>query len=1336
MQPRNGTIGNVMTEENNREDNAFLDAAEKTVPVESFSAESLRDLAEKTAVDAAPDDSAGRYLRRTASDSREETASSETITRFGDTSEVPAQLGDQAPAQGPRFTIVKRIGAGATSQVYAVRDNSLARTIAVKFLKRARGTTSEKARERFLHEARVTAQLEHPNIMPIHDIGLDNESRLFFTMKNVQGRSVGDAIRAVGKGEAVEGFGGLADILDIFFKVCDAVGFAHGHGYIHQDIKPDNIMLGGHGEVLLLDWGCALDRHREIDTPGKAIYGTPAYMSPEQARRELADERSDIYCLGATLYHMLTLRHPTWTDDPERFWAMKCAGELSPLPESAAARAPALLLDICRIAMSPDPHERYGDIIAFRDAVREYQAHAESIALTAAARRRLGLAVAQGDYALFSEVTHDLRQALEMWPDYCEAQQAALETRRAYATCALDRDDLQLAESIIGKDEAFDDIRNRIKASKAEHHRRRRRTRIALASAGVLGTAVLGLLVYLGIDFFRYFGTWRTVYHWNASHGAPKGLARSLTRETPLKTSSDSVTFDGADLVLPDQVMLWVDSVQVPYDVQFEIVAMWPEKVDGLELHIQARQDPFAWWAMCPAGYSCQFGGYSGFENWISRQEVARWPTTSSAVAADFEPGRWYRLAFEIHKNTVAISVDGRTVLEQTQLLPLPGKHYEHLAVRCWSDLRIRSITVRRMALPRKASPLVVGDDAIVRGDFRYAVEQYLRLADDFPDDRVAEPALAKAYLAASLLEHDRERLTEQVRTRLAARFPKSRYWATIKKAECIAAWKDDAFDKALVLLADVFAQDPDTRLALELLALGDGNLLPAHVAEGLLGWLGRTTRVARLDLNELGLKSCEPLRGMQLIRLDLSGNDIVSLEPLSGMPLRYLSVARNRVRDLTPLAGMPLEQLTVDGNLIASLEPLRGAPLTRLGFRQNKVSDLSPLRGVMLRSLVAEDNAIESLEPLQGMPLRLLNVNGNLVRSLEPLAGMSLTELRVADCPVSDLSPLAGMALEKLGIARTLVADLAPLATCSHLRYLDMGSCPVHELSPLADLDLEVFVLSGTPVVDLAPLRGMRLREFVGDSLSVSSLEPLRGCAPTRLDLASTRVADLSPIDFSRLFQINIAETRIRDLSPISGHPIKFVDLARTPSPDLLALRRPVPVGLELTYADFDPAYLRRCFARWRAWGDSAAAYRHEVALAVELGEFDYARRRAISFQGHRYLIVSGDLTYDQADSVCALLGAHMLSVASAAEYEFTRNLQHKYGVRDVWLALPVDARPSKWLTGEPITFTHFSQSIAPGTPVRWYQLEEMASGWYCDYGIDVRAGFIAEWDDTTAGL
>ncbi len=532
-----------------REHTPHRRALEQTVPASEFGPESAREAMSRTASDEWPEQTAGRYLRRTASDPTSRSATDETLGSFGDSSVVPPELAAGVDPAKPRFEVVRKLGSGATSQVYAVRDNSLERTLAVKFLRSSRGGREE-ARNRFLYEARVTAGLEHPNIMPIHDIGLDSNSRVFFTMKNIDGSTIGDAIRAEARGEEVpDGYRDVNDKLAIVSKVCDALAFAHDRGYVHQDIKPDNIMLGRYGEVLLLDWGCALHRDRVAEAAGKAIYGTPAYMSPEQARRERVDERSDIYCLGATLYHMLTLEYPAWVEDPERFWEMKRAGELSPLEQQAASRVPPLLLAVCRKATAPDAAERYQSAVELREALRLYQVHAESIQLTAEAGARLHNSPGAPGYEVLSQVLHDVRQALRMWPENPDARSLEHEARSIFEA-------------------------------------RQRRVRIVQLLALALGLCAVGFVTYLGIDYFRYFGSWRTVYHWNPSLGRPEGLVRTVNMMDLMSTSSDSVAFDGTSLVIAEHHTYWFADVTVPGDVRFEARVMWPGQVDGFECHI------------------------------------------------------------------------------------------------------------------------------------------------------------------------------------------------------------------------------------------------------------------------------------------------------------------------------------------------------------------------------------------------------------------------------------------------------------------------------------------------------------------------------------------------------------------------------------------------------------------------------------------------------------------------------------------------------------------------------------------------------------------------------
>ncbi len=344
---------------------------------------------EHTQTDETSEPTPQQFLERTNTDrsatsDRDRTATA-TITSFGDSQVVPEPLRADPARAARRYEILQQVGKGATSRVYAMRDNSLEREIAVKFLS-GRNRSKESVAQRFLHEARVTAALQHPNIMPVYDIGVSPKGELFFAMKKIEGCSLGEAIRAAKEGRQVpEEFGTVDGRVRVFLKVCDALAYAHDSGFIHQDIKPDNIMLGRYGEVLLLDWGSAMHREGPLEGVERSLLGTPAYMSPEQARREHADGRSDVYCLGATFFHSLLLRHPTWDDDPERFWDKKRAGRIDVLSESERRMVPRALLGIVMKALEPDPGRRYQSAAALAEDLKRWQAgqavsaHRESV---------------------------------------------------------------------------------------------------------------------------------------------------------------------------------------------------------------------------------------------------------------------------------------------------------------------------------------------------------------------------------------------------------------------------------------------------------------------------------------------------------------------------------------------------------------------------------------------------------------------------------------------------------------------------------------------------------------------------------------------------------------------------------------------------------------------------------------------------------------------------------------------------------------------------------------------------------------------------------------------
>ena len=255
-----------------------------------------------------------------------------------------------------RYRVLDELGSGGMGTVYLAADTELNRRVAIKVLNTPE--TSDDLCRRMVREAQIIAGLEHPGIVPVHDVGVVADGRVFYAMKYVRGSRL-DEFAA-----QTDSFG---ERLRKFQAVCDAVAFAHAHGVIHRDLKPQNVMIGSFGEVLVLDWGVAkILRRREPapsvnsslqvsleadtlikdpdDTKHGTVIGTRNYMSPEQARGEIdrLDERADVYSLGAVLYFLLTDK-PPGTARPRT---------LNPKVSKAAEA-------ICLKAMSSEMSERY-----------------------------------------------------------------------------------------------------------------------------------------------------------------------------------------------------------------------------------------------------------------------------------------------------------------------------------------------------------------------------------------------------------------------------------------------------------------------------------------------------------------------------------------------------------------------------------------------------------------------------------------------------------------------------------------------------------------------------------------------------------------------------------------------------------------------------------------------------------------------------------------------------------------------------------------------------------------------------------------------------------------
>ena len=292
-------------------------------------------------------------------------------------------------AKSDRFEDLGRIGLGGMGAVHLVNDVVLLRTVAMKTLHPKLSRKHEHA-ERFLREVQLTGRLDHPNIVPVHDIGFHGEGNAFFIMKHVDGETLTKRIdrhREQPLAGAV-----LEELLHIFLKLSNAIRFAHSRGVIHRDLKPNNVMVGNHGEVYVMDWGIALlydspdnlsddelvEAQNALRQPPEfdgSLLGTVGYMSPEQADGRVTDidYRTDIFGLGAILYEILTGRSPYRSRDSRTLLKQARAGQVEhPTAVSRGRQLPPGLCDIAMKALAKDPDDRYQTVAELENAISAF----------------------------------------------------------------------------------------------------------------------------------------------------------------------------------------------------------------------------------------------------------------------------------------------------------------------------------------------------------------------------------------------------------------------------------------------------------------------------------------------------------------------------------------------------------------------------------------------------------------------------------------------------------------------------------------------------------------------------------------------------------------------------------------------------------------------------------------------------------------------------------------------------------------------------------------------------------------------------------------------------
>ncbi len=376
------------------------------------------------------------------------------------------------------YEIIRIAGEGSMGQVFVARQNSIQRLVAVKQLKQDLAE-QEKHRTKFLAEAAITGELDHPNIVPVHDLGVSQDGELFYSMKMIQGQDWQESIGQKSRSENLE----------ILLRIADAIAFAHSRHIIHRDLKPENVMLGSFGEVLVTDWGIAVQLDKDHNF---GLAGTPAYMAPEMAKgppRSIG-KHSDIYLLGAMLFQVIVGKAPHHlTDDT---WAVLRHAAANDIVETDREDE---LLSIAHKALATRPQDRYPTVESFQTAIRQYQTHAESLAILQRAEADLEAAQVSDSEEGFSKAIFGFQDAIALWSGNHRAYQQLREAKLAYAEHSLKAENFDLGLSLLdANDERDQPLLKKLHAGKKERDQRARRLKLmrltALALVGVVGVVL------------------------------------------------------------------------------------------------------------------------------------------------------------------------------------------------------------------------------------------------------------------------------------------------------------------------------------------------------------------------------------------------------------------------------------------------------------------------------------------------------------------------------------------------------------------------------------------------------------------------------------------------------------------------------------------------------------------------------------------------------------------------------------------------------------------------------------------------------------------------------
>jgi serine/threonine protein kinase len=813
----------------------------------------------------------------------------------------------------PDFRVKEHLASGGMGAVLEVEEATTLRPVALKVM-HPNAMQSEDARRRFMLEAQVMARLEHPNIVPMHVLKKDAEGKPFYTMKKVVGRDLQQILAAIRKGQQQTAADfPLARLLQVFQKICDAIGYAHSKGVVHRDLKPANVMVGEFGEVLVMDWGLAkiigqdevepsiedsTDLSAELSesqlansdlldvgaglTMDGALMGTPQYMAPEQAEGRVneIDGRTDVWALGGILYSILTLHPPVTGKSLEELLSKVRTGEIvSPtvfnssrtvgkkiqidpnfkLLHCPSRKVPSALAAIVQQAMQLDPDNRYPTAEDLRADVEAWQNGFTTAAEHAGAFKELGLLLWRNKLVTLGVVailTLGTFFGMRVRASLAQTENALVELRSSIPLFIADIDGLVVAGDYEGAHERLDQCLRLIPDRSSFYLQK-------------------GRLYQSSMDF-----------------------------DAALEQFTKAVEFAPDDTEAMDE-MAFTKAISQKRSLDKSDLQLLANRLMEAKRYSELSQINTA---------IRQFD-----ENQAGRLEG--WRLQMIANGATEEMANELKL---IPEPSLALQQGDVTTLDFLKGIPIETLHVKTASAIDLSPLRGMPLKILRLRTP------ALTDIGPLKG---------MRLREfTLWEGRIQDFGVLEG-MPLEKVEIESQDLTN---IDFLANLPLTHVGLRGNKA-----------------LADFTPLKGKKLTNLDILQTGATDLA---FAKGM--------PLKNLNIEFTQIASVEDLAGAPLEILAINRTLVSDLSPLKGAPLGALGVSK-LVSDLSPLEGAPLYQLWACGSKqLHDLSPLKNAKLRYLTMWGTSVSDLGPLSGQPIERLNLANTRVTDLRPLSGMPL------------------------------------------------------------------------------------------------------------------------------------------------------------------------------------------------------------------------------------------------------------------------------------------------------------------------------------------------------------------------------